>query len=96
LLDQLETFIRGPLGSSPNWAAVELARLHSLKNQPEAALEALAQAMKYNDLLWFIRWDPVFASLRDNPGYIALFEGLDAHINAERTKLGWQPMELPR
>ncbi len=96
LLDQLEPFITGAVDNGPTWAAVEMARLHNLLNQPEAALEALAQAIEYNDVLWFFRWDPVFASLRDNPGYLALFERLDAHINAERAKLGWPPMELPR
>jgi tetratricopeptide (TPR) repeat protein len=97
LLGQLESFINGAVDSGTTSAAVvELARFHSLRNQPEAALQALAQALEYNDVLWYFRWDPVFASLRDNPGYIALFEGLDAHINAERAKLDWPPLELPR
>ena len=95
LLDKLESFIIGAKDRDTRRVAVELAMLHSLRDQPEAAVQALAQALEYNDVPWYFRWNPVFASLRDNPGFLALFEGLDAHINAERAKLGWQPMELP-
>jgi TolB-like protein/tetratricopeptide (TPR) repeat protein len=96
LLDQLEAFVSGQVDSGSFWLLIELARLHTLREEPEAALQALAQAIEYNDVLWVSRWDPVFASLRDNPEFIALFAGLDAHINAERTKLGWPPAEFSR
>jgi hypothetical protein len=55
-----------------------------------AELEAFRQI---NQLQWQQKRLPVYMNLRDNPKFLAVFDQLDAHINAERAKLDWPPAE---
>lgn len=57
------------------------------------ALEYLRAAKEAHRLSWSDRTNPIFAALHDNPDFQTLFDEIDAHVNAERAKLGWGPME---
>ncbi len=62
----------------------------------EQAIAHLREAKETHRFGWYVRMSPLYGPLRDNPEFNALFDEVDAHVNAERAKLGWGPMELER
>jgi TolB-like protein/Tfp pilus assembly protein PilF len=72
-------------------ARIAMAEGNTVKAMDE--LEAWTDA-GYRDISLFI--DQSFSSLRTTPRFIALRDKVSKLINAERVKLGLQPIEMPR
>jgi hypothetical protein len=64
------------------------ASIHALMDQRDRAIDDLRQAA---DRGWFRTWyakrDPVFASLRDDPGFLEIVAGVDARLVQTRDKI---------
>ena len=67
------------------------ARLSILEGKPAAAIALLREERDWGGLRWYEIQGPLFDRLSEEPEFIALKADLDAHINDERAKLGWQP-----
>jgi TolB-like protein/Tfp pilus assembly protein PilF len=64
------------------------ARLAGIRGDRALALDHLQGAIAQGfPVHWFLRNDPVFASWREDPAFIALVDGLLAHAAAERAKI---------
>jgi len=65
------------VSSSPEWLGVgryNLACAYALQGERDQALQRLAEALRLRpDLVEWSKQDPDFASLRDDPGYRALY-----------------------
>lgn len=69
------------------------ARLKVIDGDFDSAMADLERAAAGNRLLWFDRYDPVLRPISDRRDFKAVFDEVDAHVNAERAELGWGPME---
>lgn len=69
------------------------AQLYALQGKDELSVAALARAHKEGYLTWFELEYPMFDSLRDREDFQAIVRAVDAKVNEERAKLGWEPVE---
>lgn len=69
------------------------ARLNILRGERDAAMRALRQAHNTQHLGWYVLQEPFFKSLRQRDDFKALVLEVDSHIDTERAKLGWDPIE---
>jgi TolB-like protein len=91
ILTELNAFLDSAVANGTNLIQLQRARVYAVGTQPELALDLLEQALALNTLPWQARWNPEFVSLREQPRFNATFDALDAKINSERAKLGWEP-----
>jgi TolB-like protein/Flp pilus assembly protein TadD len=71
-----------------------LAQVQLLLGDEDAAMGSLRLAWQYYDLDWALLRFPMFNPLRSRREFLELSESMQAHTNAERAKLGWEPIEL--
>jgi len=55
-------------------------------------LQALDRAFREFEVDWYFRSDPVLQDLVGRQKLAEMTQWLDAHIDAERAKLGWPPV----
>ncbi|MGB3625699.1 MAG: hypothetical protein WA989_07720 [Henriciella sp.] len=67
-----------------------------MEGRPEDAVAMLEQAFENGHRSMGFIMNPVFEPLRDTPRYVALQEMLASAINSERSKLGLEPIEMPK
>jgi len=91
VLTTLNTFLDSADANGANLKQLYRARVYAVSKQTGLALDTLEQAATLNILPWQSRRDPEFAELRDQPRFKAVFDALDAKIDSERAKLGWEP-----
>lgn len=72
---------------------ISRAMISLYRGDEDQAMVDLREAHGAYLLRWKDRFDPVIQPFHDNPEFKALMAEVDAHINAERAKLGWTPME---
>ena len=71
-----------------------LALTQMVLGDEDAAMGSLRLAWQYYDLSWAMLSSPQFAPLRSREEFRALSASVQTHTNAERAKLGWEPIEL--
>jgi TolB-like protein/Flp pilus assembly protein TadD len=71
-----------------------LALTQMLLGDEDAAMGSLRLAWQYYDLSWVMLSSPQFAPLRSREEFRELSASVQKHTNAERAKLGWEPIEL--
>jgi tetratricopeptide (TPR) repeat protein len=71
-----------------------LALVQLVLGDEDAAMGSLRLAWQYYDLSWVMLSSPQFAPLRSREEFQELFRSVQEHTNAERAKLGWEPIEL--
>ena len=71
-----------------------LAQVQLLLGDEDTAMGSLRLAWQYYDLSWVTLVSREFDPLRSREEFQELSASLQEHINAERAKLGWQPIEL--
>jgi hypothetical protein len=59
----------------------------------DGAMTKLKAGAAEGRINWADEFFPVFDPLKDREEFKAIFADVDAHINAERAKLGWDPVE---
>lgn len=91
LLTLVETAIAN--GQPPNYF-VFLARTQTLLDDQAAALANLREALQHYNLSWVDLSLSDFGSMRSNPEFQQIEQALEDHMNSERAKLGWDPIEL--
>jgi TolB-like protein len=73
------------------------ARLSVLEGDTAAAVRLLKTADDHGTVGWYDFEDPILKRLARDPGFIALKVRFYEHLNAERAKLDWPPVdEKPR
>ena len=89
------------LGSESENGAIESpvfsetrARLHALRGENEQAIDELEKMIDWGRISFRVFMHPVFNDLRGHPRYEVLKEHWIGLINAERAKLGFDPLEL--
>lgn len=70
------------------------AKYRVLNGDTDAALAELEAAYERGELNWMDRYDPVLRTLSDKPRFTAVFDKLDADIDALRAELGLSPSTL--
>lgn len=94
MIDAIERFIvRQEIEGLEAHVPASKAIVSLYRGDEAGALEYLKAAKAAHRLVWSDRTNPIFAALHDNPDFQTLFDEVDAHVNAERVKLGWEPME---
>ena len=78
----------------PPYYFVFQARLQMLQGKQDAAMGSLRLAWQNYSLDWTDLLYPELAPLRSRPEYVELRESMQLHLNSERAKLGWEPVEL--
>jgi TolB-like protein len=71
-----------------------LALTQMVLGDEDAAMGSLRLAWQYYDLSWVMLSSPQFAPLRSREEFRELSASIQKHTNAERAKLGWEPIEL--
>ena len=85
---------RADISDAPPTSAARKARIALLQGDHEGAIAALKVGLQYNALTTDVFAGPYFDSLRDYPEFLAIQEAWLQHINSERAKLEWPPLEL--
>ncbi len=80
-------------GHPPNYF-VFLARTQLLLDDKVAAIASLREALQHYNLNWVDLSLPDFDALRSDREFLEIEQGLEDHMNRERSKLGWEPIEL--
>jgi TolB-like protein len=70
------------------------AKLRLLEGDEDGALGVLEAANERYELAWSDRHDPVLRTLTDEPRFDALFDAIDANIDAVRAELGMPPADF--
>jgi TolB-like protein len=70
------------------------ARLSVLEGDTAAAMKLLEAANDDGTVSWYSFEDPILLRLAEEPGFIALRAKFYKHLNAERSKLGWPPVDV--
>lgn len=70
------------------------ARLKALDDDFDGAIGDLKRSAAEGRLYWYDRFDPNFRDMSDQADFKAIFDGVDAEVNARRAELGWGPMEI--
>ena len=91
LLTLVETAIAN--GQPPNYF-VFLARTQALLDDQAAALASLRKALQHYNLSWVDLSLSDFDSLRSTAEFQQIKQALEDHMNSERAKLRWDPIEL--
>jgi TolB-like protein len=73
---------------------VPQAQIHVQRGEPDRAMTMLEQALEQNGLLWWAATLPEMRTLEDREDYRALLVRLEQKTNAERAKLGWEPVAI--
>jgi tetratricopeptide (TPR) repeat protein len=68
------------------------AKINLLSGNHEMGLQALDRAFREFEVGWYFRGDPVLQDLVGRQKLAEMTQWLDAHIDAERAKLGWPPV----
>lgn len=71
-----------------------LARVQMLLGKDDAAMGSLRLAWQNHAVDWADLHYPELAPLQSRPAYLELVESMQLHLNSERAKLGWEPVEL--
>ncbi len=92
---RLSTLVENAIanGQPPDYFAF-LARTQMLLDDQAAALASLREALQHYNLSWADLSLPEFDSLRSSPEFQLIQQALEDHMNSERAKLGWDPIEL--
>jgi TolB-like protein len=80
-------------GEPPDYFCL-LARVQMLLGENDGAMGSLRLAWQNYSLDWTDLLYPELAPLRSRPEYVELRESMQLHLNSERAKLGWEPVEL--
>jgi len=80
-------------GQPPNYF-IFLARTQMLLDDQDAALTSLRKGLQQYSLSWADLSLHDFDSLRPSPEFQQIEQVLQDHMNSERAKLGWDPIEL--
>ena len=59
----------------------------------DGAMEILKAMAERYGFSWSLETHPALDPLREREDFKAVFAELTVHINAERAKLGWEPVE---
>ena len=71
------------------------AVLYFIDGDSRAAAELLRQKLQQGVLRWvFFRFSPATSLFEQDPELRDLKGQVQAHLNEERTKLGWEPVEI--
>jgi TolB-like protein len=87
-------FNRAIANGEPPFYFAQLARVQMLLGEEDAAMGSLRLAWQYYGLDWYSLLTPEYSSLHSRGEYRELIEAVEQHTNAERAKLGWDPIEL--
>ncbi len=71
-----------------------LAAVQSLTGEDDAALRSLLLAQDNNNLSWADLSSFAFASLQSRQDFQTLAKRIQAHLNEERARLGWDPVKI--
>jgi TolB-like protein len=74
----------------------QLARVYVVLNKHDATMAELELAFKAFDFGWLDAALPWTEPLRERADYQDLVQRMYTHLNGERAKLGWEPLEVPR
>ena len=80
-------------GQPPNYF-IFMARTQMLLDNQAAAFTSLREALQHYNLSWVDLSLSEFDSLRSSPEFQQIEQALEDHMNSERAKLGWDPIEL--
>lgn len=80
-------------GQPPDYFSFQ-ARTQMLLDDEAGALASLREALQHYRLSWVDLSLSDFDSLRSNPEYQQIDQALEDHMNSERARLGWEPIEL--
>ncbi|MEP4149331.1 MAG: hypothetical protein ABJL54_19080 [Halioglobus sp.] len=69
------------------------ARCKLLLGKQDAAVALLEQSLANNTLSWYELQQRWWNPIRQTPGFHALQKEVHAHVNNEREKLGWEPVD---
>lgn len=69
------------------------AEVHALNGKGDKVIAALEQAEGDGYLTWYWLKEPFFDAVRDREDFQAIVRSVDAKVNEERAKLGWEPVE---
>lgn len=93
--------LRPKAGQPAPWPSLylELALLELGRQQPDAAVAALGEAVDagYRDRA-YLQTSPLFRALHDDPGYARVLARIDADLAAQRARVAsadWKPADLP-
>lgn len=94
LMSITETYIDVMNEQGATWTLSFLeAEVHALKGEDDEVIAALEQADSDGYLTWFWLDIPLFDTVRDREDFQAIVRSVDARVNEERAKLGWEPVE---
>jgi TolB-like protein len=80
-------------GESPYYFTL-LAAVQSLAGDDDAATQSLIQAEENYSLSWAHLNSPIYASLKSREDFQGLIKRVQDHLNEERARLGWAPVEI--
>ena len=69
------------------------ARCKLLLGKQDAAVALLEQSLANNTLSWYELQQRWWNPIRQTPGFHTLQKEVHAHVNNEREKLGWEPVD---
>jgi TolB-like protein len=94
LLERVDTYL-ARLRDSAIYSYFNVdAKFRLMHGDTGGALDSLEAAMVRNEVDFSLFADPVLRSLTGNPRFERLRSDLEAHVNAEREKLGWPAASL--
>lgn len=94
LMLSMETYVRTLKEQGAIWTLPILeAKVHALRGEDDGVITALEQAHRDGYLTWFELDYVFFDAVRDREDFQALVRAVDAKVNEERAKLGWEPVE---
>lgn len=94
LVSAIERHIHILKEQSATWTVPFLeAEVHALKGEDDGVIVALRQAHIEGYLTWVHLEEPFFDGVRNREDFQAIVRSVDAKINEERAKLGWEPVE---
>jgi TolB-like protein len=71
-----------------------LAAVQSLTGDDDAAMQSLLQAKENYNLSWADLDSPIYASLQSREDFQGLTKRVQDHLNEERARLAWAPVEI--
>jgi len=80
-------------GEPPNYFHL-LAAVQLLMGKDDEAMQSLTQAWENYALDWTDLSSPWYLALHQREEFQALKESMQTHLNGERAKLGWDPVEI--
>jgi TolB-like protein len=80
-------------GEPPHYFRL-LAAVQLLMGREDAAMQSMTEAWNNYSLSWVDLSQPWFVPLHGRDEFKALKESMQTHLNAERAKLGWEPVDI--